>query len=65
VIASAYKQVAGVLHNTPAVTRSSYVDPRVIDLWQSGKRVSAAGDPGAELVPLTASQSLSDLLSAA
>jgi DNA topoisomerase IB len=65
VIASAYKEVAAVLHNTPAVTRSAYVDPRVVDLWQSGRCVERSGEAGSELVPLTASQSLSELLRAA
>ena len=31
------KEVAELLGNTPTVARSSYVDPRVIDLYHDGK----------------------------
>jgi DNA topoisomerase-1 len=31
--------VAGLLGNTPAVARSSYVDPRVIDRYEDGETV--------------------------
>ena len=31
------KQVALEMHNTPAVVKSSYIDPRVIDLFRHGK----------------------------
>ena len=34
--------VAEQLGNTPAVCRASYVDPRVVDLWERG----ALGEPG-------------------
>ncbi len=61
VIATAYKQVAEVLHNTPAVTRSAYVDPRVIDLWQAGRGLPRAS-ASTELVPLKASRALTRLL---
>jgi DNA topoisomerase I len=31
------KEVAELLGNTPTVARASYVDPRVIDLYNEGK----------------------------
>ena len=34
------KQVAEYLGNTPTVARSSYVDPRVIDLFADGVTIS-------------------------
>jgi DNA topoisomerase-1 len=39
-ISSAMKEVASYLGNTPAVARSSYVDPRVIDLFNDGATIS-------------------------
>src|SRR6476661_533720 len=35
------KDVAGYLHNTPAVCRASYIDPRVFDRFDSGALVRA------------------------
>jgi DNA topoisomerase IB len=35
------REVSEHLGNTPAVARSSYVDPRVIDLYEDGITVSA------------------------
>jgi len=35
-IASAVKVVAGQLHNTPAVCRSSYIHPQVFAGWRDG-----------------------------
>jgi DNA topoisomerase IB len=35
-VAAAMRQVAEYLGNTPAVARKSYVDPRVVDLFQDG-----------------------------
>jgi DNA topoisomerase-1 len=35
------KEVAEELGNTPAVARSSYVDPRVIEGWKSGLTIAA------------------------
>jgi DNA topoisomerase IB len=61
-LVAAYRQVAEVLHNTPAVTRASYVDPRVVDLWRTGSRLPRP-EPGHELVPLRASRALCRLLS--
>ena len=47
---AAVKAVAAYLGNTPAVCRASYIDPRVIDRYQSGWTIApaieaAGGDP--------------------
>jgi DNA topoisomerase-1 len=51
-VARAVKTVAGYLDNTPAVCRSSYIDPRVIDRYNAGttiapqlKRIVSGSDP--------------------
>jgi DNA topoisomerase IB len=44
-VSVAIKSVAGQLGNTPTVARSSYVDPRVIDLYNGGLVVDLAGIP--------------------
>lgn len=36
-IAAVVKEVAGRLRNTPAVCRSSYIDPAVFEAWRSGR----------------------------
>ena len=36
VVAQVIRDVAAELGNTPAVCRASYVDPRVVDLWERG-----------------------------
>jgi DNA topoisomerase IB len=36
-IAGVVKEVAARLRNTPAVCRSSYIDPRVFEAWRSGR----------------------------
>jgi DNA topoisomerase-1 len=41
-IGAAVKEVAQRLGNTPAVCRSSYIDPRVIDSFESGESVAPA-----------------------
>jgi DNA topoisomerase-1 len=41
-VSSAMKEVSGYLGNTPAVARASYVDPRVIDLFNDGVTISPA-----------------------
>jgi DNA topoisomerase-1 len=38
----AVKQVAGYLANTPAVCRTSYIDPRVLDRFDSGETIRGA-----------------------
>ena len=40
-IADAIKTVSAYLGNTPAVCRASYVDPRVIDSFQSGTTIAS------------------------
>ena len=35
------KEVADKLGNTPAVCRSSYIDPRIIDLYENGQTIAA------------------------
>ena len=40
-VSKAIKTVAAYLGNTPAVCRSSYVDPRVIDRFQAGVTIAA------------------------
>jgi DNA topoisomerase-1 len=41
-VAAAVKEVAGYLGNTPAVARSSYIDPRIIDRYRQGETIQAA-----------------------
>jgi DNA topoisomerase I len=43
-INEAVKTVAGYLSNTPAVCRSSYIDPRVLDRFDSGETIRNAID---------------------
>jgi DNA topoisomerase IB len=40
-VAAAMREVSDHLGNTPAIARSSYVDPRVVDLFADGVTVSA------------------------
>jgi DNA topoisomerase IB len=39
---AAMKEVAEFLGNTPALARSSYVDPRVVDAFEEGRTIEAA-----------------------
>ncbi len=39
VVATVVREVAEELGNTPAVCRASYIDPRVIDLWERGQSI--------------------------
>jgi DNA topoisomerase IB len=39
---AAMKEVAEFLGNTPALARSSYVDPRVVDAYEEGATIKAA-----------------------
>jgi DNA topoisomerase IB len=41
-IARAVAEVAGYLGNTPAVARASYIDPRVIELYEAGITIAPA-----------------------
>jgi DNA topoisomerase I len=41
-VTRAVKEVAHYLGNTPAVCRSSYIDPRVVDRFRAGETIAAA-----------------------
>ncbi len=41
-VSGAMKEVAEFLGNTPTIARNSYVDPRVIDLYEDGVTIAAA-----------------------
>jgi DNA topoisomerase IB len=43
VVAAAYVEVSDALGNTPTVCRTSYVDPRVVDLYHDGVTVPPVG----------------------
>jgi DNA topoisomerase IB len=43
-VTEAVRKVAGFLGNTPAVARSSYIDPRVFDRYRSGWTITPALD---------------------
>jgi DNA topoisomerase IB len=46
------REVAGNLGNTPAVVKASYVDPRVVDLFHDGTRITPVlTEPGGVLDP--------------
>jgi DNA topoisomerase IB len=46
-VARVVREVAGYLGNTPAVARASYIDPRVIRLYENGRTIAAVlGDLG-------------------
>jgi DNA topoisomerase I len=42
VVTAAIKEVAEYLGNTPAVCRSSYIDPRIIDRFHAGETIASA-----------------------
>jgi DNA topoisomerase I len=42
-VKAALAEVADFLGNSPAIARSSYVDPRVFDLYEDGVTIAAAG----------------------
>jgi DNA topoisomerase I len=42
VVTAAVKEVAELLGNTPAVCRSAYIDPRVIDRFNDGRTIAGA-----------------------
>lgn len=39
VVAQVVREVAEELGNTPAVARASYIDPRLVDLWERGQTI--------------------------
>jgi DNA topoisomerase-1 len=47
-VVGAMKEVAAFLGNTPALARSSYVDPRVIDAYEEGRTIDRATRRGYE-----------------
>ncbi|WP_158253003.1 DNA topoisomerase IB [Cryobacterium sp. Y62] len=47
-IAEAMRQAAAVLGNTSAIARTSYVDPRIVDLFRAGETIDPAGRVSAE-----------------
>ncbi|HST41848.1 MAG TPA: DNA topoisomerase IB [Conexibacter sp.] len=51
IVTAAVREVATFLGNTPAVCRRSYVDPRVIDRFQSGLTIAEALAEPAEPTP--------------
>ncbi|MEU0157708.1 DNA topoisomerase IB [Streptomyces sp. NPDC006261] len=56
-IARACREVSGYLGNTPAICRASYINPRVLELYEEGVTVAAAlphlGDESAHGIPAT------------
>ncbi|WP_028047143.1 DNA topoisomerase IB [Cellulomonas sp. URHE0023] len=40
VVTAVVRDVADELGNTPAVCRASYIDPRIIDLWEHGRSIA-------------------------
>ncbi len=52
--AAAVKEASEVLGNTPAVARSSYVDPRILDHYAHGRTIALEGSPEAALRALLA-----------
>jgi DNA topoisomerase IB len=44
VVTAAVKEVAEYMGNTPAVCRSSYIDPRIIDRFHAGETIAGAVD---------------------
>ena len=51
-VSEAMKEVAGMLGNTPAVARSSYVDPRVVEQYERGRTVDPDEDAEQAVVEL-------------
>jgi DNA topoisomerase IB len=47
-VRAAYERVSEQLGNTPAVCKASYVDPRVVDRFDSGETVAAALERAAQ-----------------
>lgn len=47
-VAAAMREVASELGNTPAIARSSYVDPRVLDHYDAGRTIDASRVASAE-----------------
>jgi DNA topoisomerase I len=39
VVTEVVRDVSDALGNTPAVCRASYIDPRLVDLWERGETI--------------------------
>jgi DNA topoisomerase-1 len=50
VVVKALKETAGILGNTPAVCRSSYICPEVIKSFEKGKRIASCANTFDELI---------------
>lgn len=64
-VTRAVKEVAGYLGNTPAVARSSYIDPRVIDRFTDGQAIDVATvgeDPGDPAIQGPVEQAVLELI---
>jgi hypothetical protein len=46
------RQVSAALGNTPAVARASYIDPRIVELYEEGKVIELPTDLPYAAVPL-------------
>jgi DNA topoisomerase IB len=51
-VSRAVREVSTALGNTPAVARSSYIDPRVIDLFEDGVVIDLPEGPSPPAVPV-------------
>lgn len=51
-VSDTMKQVSAHLGNTPAIAKSSYVDPRIVDLFEGGEVVSGQHRPVAPGAPV-------------
>jgi DNA topoisomerase-1 len=63
VIASVMREVAEELGNTPAVTRASYVDPRVVDAFHGGQTIDVPGPVDGCPAPPAVERAVLELLS--
>ncbi|MEA2195289.1 MAG: topoisomerase [Solirubrobacteraceae bacterium] len=64
-IMRAVKEVAFYLGNTPAVARSSYIDPRIFDRYRDGQTIQlehVAAQPGATAIQGPVEEAVLDLL---
>jgi hypothetical protein len=51
-VSRAVREVSTAIGNTPAVARSSYIDPRVIDLFQDGVVIDLPEGPSVPAGPI-------------
>jgi DNA topoisomerase I len=63
VVAQVMREVSGLLGNTPAVAKASYVDPRVVDLYQDGVLLDASARGDEFPPPVRAEEAVLRLLS--